>query len=352
MNILIIDDNAINVKVLKNIVERSIHEQPVSFLDPVGALEWCHAGDPDLVLVDYMMPVLNGVDFITAFRQLPGKKETPVVMITATSEKDVRYRALEAGASDFLNKPIDKTELVARVRNMLTIRRSQKMLLDHAGWLESEIRRATQDILDREREAIFRLSRTAEYRSPETGLHVMRVALYSRELARQAGLSEDEQETIFVAASLHDIGKVGTPDHILYKSERLDQYEYALMKLHTLTGHEIMQNSTSRIMQMAADIALGHHEKFDGTGYPKGLKGDRIPLVARICAIADVFDALTSERSYKKAWSVPEAVDELDRQSGHHFDPVLVDHFKTILPRVVEIRSQYSERPVADMAAA
>lgn len=352
MNILIIDDNAINVKVLQNIVERSIHEQPVSFLDPVGALRWCHAGDPDLVLVDYMMPVLNGVEFIAAFRQLPGKHETPIVMITATSEKNVRYQALEAGASDFLNKPIDKTELVARVRNMLTIRRSQKMLQDHAGWLESEVRRATKDILDKEREAIFRLSRTAEYRSPETGLHVMRVALYSRELARQAGLPEDEQETIFVAASLHDIGKVGTPDHILYKSERLDQYEYALMKLHTLTGHEIMQNSTSLIMQMAADIALGHHEKFDGTGYPKGLKGDRIPLVARICAIADVFDALTSERSYKKAWTVPEAVDELDRQSGRHFDPVLVDHFKTILPKIVEIRSQYTERPVAEMVAA
>jgi putative two-component system response regulator len=148
---------------------------------------------------------------------------------------------------------------------------------------------------------------------------------------------------------MHDIGKVGTPDKILYKSEKLDQYEFALMKLHTLTGFEIMQNSTSRIMQMAADIALGHHEKFDGTGYPKGLKGESIPLAARICAIADVFDALTSERAYKKAWSIEQALDEVDKQSGKHFDPFLVQKFKSLLPEISNIRNQYSSGPLQGM---
>jgi putative two-component system response regulator len=289
-----------------------------------------------------MMPVMDGLEFIEKFRRLPQKKEIPIVMITADSDKKIRHRALEMGANDFLNKPFDKAELIARTKNMLEIRKSQKDLIDRAAWLDKEVQRITKDIIEKEHEAIFRLSRAAEYRSPETGLHVMRVALYSKELAKKIDLSSEEQELIFVASSMHDIGKVGTPDKILYKSDRLDQYEFALMKLHTLTGYEIMQNSSSRIMQMAADIALGHHEKFDGTGYPKGLKGEKIPLAARICAIADVFDALTSERAYKKAWSVENALEELDKQSGKHFDPFLVQNFKSLLPEITYIRGQYS----------
>ncbi len=349
MNILIIDDHEINVKVLKHIVEKSFDCQPVSFLDPKEGLEWCAAEEPDLVFVDYMMPEMDGLEFITEFRKLPEKKDVPIVMITAANDKSVRNKALESGANDFLNKPFDKAELIARTRNMLTIRKSQKELAMRADWLGDEVRRVTQDIIEKERDAIFRLSRAAEYRSPETGLHVMRVALYSRELAKKIDLPSEVQELIFVASSMHDIGKVGTPDKILYKSDKLDQYEFALMKLHTLTGYEIMQNSTSRIMQMAADIALGHHEKFDGTGYPKGLKGESIPLSARICAIADVFDALTSERAYKKAWSVEEALEEVDKQSGKHFDPFLVQNFKMLMPEITKIRQQYSSHQLQGM---
>lgn len=349
MNILIVDDNAINVKVLENILGKSFACEPVSYLDPVKAMEWCVSEEPDMVFVDYMMPEMNGLEFIEKFRKLPEKKEIPVVMITAADDKKIRYKALEMGANDFLNKPIDKSELIARTRNMWSIRQSQKQLKDRAEWLDAEVRRVTKEIVEKERDAIFRLSRAAEYRSPETGLHVMRVALYSRELAKRINLPIDEQELIFVASSMHDIGKVGTPDKILYKSDKLDPYEYALMKLHTLTGYEIMQNSASRIMQMAADIALGHHEKFDGTGYPKGLKGESIPLSARICAIADVFDALTSERAYKKAWSVDQALDEMEKQSGKHFDPVLVQHFKSILPAITNIKAQYSHVQTSDM---
>ncbi|MBL7995337.1 response regulator [bacterium] len=349
MNILIIDDNAINVKVLENILGKSFQCQPVSYLNPLKAMEWCATADPDMVFVDYMMPDMDGLQFIEAFRQLPDKSETPIVMITAAEDKSVRYKALELGANDFLNKPIDKSELIARTRNMWSIRQSQKQLQDRANWLDSEIRRVTKDIIEKERDAIFRLSRAAEYRSPETGLHVMRVALYSRALAKKINLPSEDQELIFVAASMHDIGKVGTPDNILYKSDKLDQYEFALMKLHTLTGYEIMQNSTSKIMQMAADIAIGHHEKFDGTGYPKGLTGERIPLAARICAIADVFDALTSDRAYKQAWSIEQAIEELDKQSGKHFDPFLVQNFKTLIPEISQIRSQYSAGRMGEM---
>lgn len=349
MNILIIDDSEINVKVLENILSKSFQCEPVSYLNPLKAMDWCTVEDPDLIFVDYMMPDMNGLEFIEAFRKLPGKNETPIVMITADDDKKVRYKALEMGASDFLNKPIDKSELIARTRNMLAIRRSQKQLVNRADWLDAEVRRVTNDIIEKEREAIFRLSRAAEYRSPETGVHVMRVALYSKELAKKINLPSEDQELIFVASSMHDIGKVGTPDNILYKSEKLDQYEYALMKLHTLTGYEIMQNSTSKIMQMAADIAIGHHEKYDGTGYPKGLSGDKIPLAARICAIADVFDALTSERAYKKAWTTEQAIEELDRQSGKHFDPFLVQNFKTILPQISQIQAKYSNQKMSEM---
>lgn len=349
MNILIIDDSEINVKVLENILSKSFQCEPIGYLNPVRAMEWCVKEDPDLVFVDYMMPKMNGLEFIEQFRKLPKKNETPIVMITAADDKTIRYRALEIGANDFLTKPIDKSELIARTRNMLSIRQSQKQLTDRADWLDAEVRRVTKDIIEREREAIFRLSRAAEYRSPETGVHVMRVALYSKALAKKIDLPIEDQELIFVASSMHDIGKVGTPDNILYKSDKLDQYEFALMKLHTLTGYEIMQNSTSRIMQMAADIALGHHEKFDGTGYPKGLTGEKIPLAARICAIADVFDALTSERAYKKAWTIGQAVEELDRQSGKHFDPSLIQNFKAILPEITKIHTKYSNEKMVGM---
>ncbi|MBX7151839.1 response regulator [bacterium] len=342
MKILIVDDNPINVMVFDNLLTKVLQCETQCFTSSIEALDWATRHSPDLLITDYQMPDMNGLELIQQFRSIKGHSETPVIMVTATEDKKIRYRALELGANDFLNKPIDKAELIARTRNMLTIRQNQKALADRASWLADEVKKATQEIIAREREVILRLSKAAEYRSPETGTHVMRVAYYSKALSKKLGLSEEEQDLILMAAPMHDIGKVGIPDEILYKNEKLDEYEYAHMKLHTLTGYEIMQNSQSRLLQMASEIALCHHEKFDGTGYPRALKGDQIPLSARICAISDVFDALTSERPYKKAWSIDEAMLEIERNSTTHFDPKLVEAFKTILPEIEEIRMRFT----------
>lgn len=343
MLIQVIDDSSINLKLLSSLLERSLGATVQTFEAAPRALEWSLIHDVDLIFVDYVMPEMDGLEFIEHFRAHAGKHDVPVVMVTSAEDRHILRRALELGANDFLNKPFDKFELLARTRNMLTIRKSHKELAARAETLAEEVRKATREIVEQEREVIFRLSRAAEYRSPETGLHVLRVAHYSRALARVAGLHETEQEIIFAASSMHDIGKVGTPDDILYKTDRLDEYEFAMIKLHTLTGYEIMQNSRSAVLQMAADIALCHHEKFDGTGYPRGIKGHAIPLSARICAIADVWDALTSERPYKKAWAPEEAIAELKRLSGSHFDPDLIDKFTSILPECENIRQRYSE---------
>lgn len=343
MIIQVIDDSTINLKLLSSLLERNLGATVHSFAAAPPALEWSLAHDVDLIFVDYVMPDMDGLEFIRRFRSHVAKHDVPVVMVTSAEDRHILRQALELGANDFLNKPFDKFELLARSRNMLAIRKSHRDLATRAETLAAEVRKATQEIVEQEREVIFRLSRAAEYRSPETGLHVMRVAHYSRALARVAGLTADEQEIIFAASSMHDIGKVGTPDDILYKTDRLDEYEFAMVKLHTLTGYEIMQNSRSALLQMAADIALCHHEKFDGSGYPRGIKGSAIPLTARICTIADVWDALTSERPYKKAWTTDEAIAELKRLSGSHFDPDLIDKFTTILPECENIRQRYSE---------
>ena len=330
---------------LSSLIEKSLQVATKTFQHSAAALEWAKKNDVDLILIDYVMPVMNGLEFIERYRRY--ERDVPMVMITASDDRTVRQKALELGANDFLNKPFDKSELVARVNNMLTIRESQKKLADRAEWLAQEVKKATKNLKDQEREVVFRLSRAAEYRSPETGMHVMRVAHYCKALARAIGLSVEEQELIFAASSMHDIGKVGVPDEILFKEDRLDQYEYAMIKLHTLTGYEIMQNSNSQLLQLAAEIALCHHERYNGTGYPRGLKGTTIPVAARICSIADVFDALTSQRPYKAAWTEAQALEELEKNSGSHFDPSMIVHFRQILPEVVEIKQKYSEKNVA-----
>lgn len=349
MRVLIIDDNEINVAILRNLVMR-LPAEPVCYTNSAQALEWCHGETPDLVLVDYMMPSPDGIEFIVAFRSLPGFKEIPVVMVTAANEKDVRYKALEIGATDFLTKPIDNIELLARARNLLELRRSQKALTDRAAWLAEEVHKATKEIIARERELIFRLTKATEYRSPETGAHILRMALYSKAIAAHLGLSAEEQEILLTAAPMHDIGKVGTPDTILLKDDTLSDPEYEIMKEHTIMGYEILQGSKSKLIQVAAEIALSHHEKYDGTGYPNGLAGDDIPIFARICSVSDVFDALTTERAYKKAWSLEDAVREVERRVGADFDPRVVDAFKDALPEILKIYKHYSDQ--AAMVAA
>ncbi len=262
-------------------------------------------------------------------------------MVTANDELDVRYRALESGASDFLTKPIDRAEFKARMRNMLALRANQKRLEDRASWLAEEVLKATEEILRREREIVVRLSRAAEFRDPETGGHIQRMAHYTWLIAVRLGLPLEQQELILEAAPMHDVGKVGIPDHILLKPGRLDPAEFEIMKQHAAKGHQILDGSSSPLLQMAATIALSHHEKYDGTGYPQGLAGEAIPLVGRIVAVADVFDALTSARPYKPAWGIDQAVSFMRGQRGLHFDPQCVDVFLDRFDEVLAIRERF-----------
>ncbi|MBS4097187.1 MAG: response regulator [Sulfuricella sp.] len=345
MKILIVDDNPTNLMVLKTLVARIESCLPLTFAVPGEALEWCENNEPDLILLDYMMPEIDGITFLKRFRTLPGKKEIPVIMVTADHETEVRYQALEAGANDFLNKPVDKTEFLARMKNTLALRRSQKQLANRADWLAQEVKKALAELVVRERETIFLLSKAAEYRDPETGAHILRMAQYSRLIGARLGLPEDELDLLLDAAPMHDIGKVGIPDQILLKPGKLDDAEFTVMKQHSKIGWEILQgrSTSNKLLQMAAEIALSHHEKFDGSGYPNGLAGDAIPLLGRIVAVADVFDALTSTRPYKAAWELERAAEHLRQNAGKHFDPHCVDAFFAEWEAVQEIRNFYRD---------
>ncbi len=343
MQVVIIDDNPTNLFLLKKMTEQMEGCQARTFADAPEALAWCETDTADLVLVDYMMPEMDGITFIRRFRSLKGMKDVPVIMVTADVDKAVRYEALESGATDFLNKPVDKTEFMARMRNMLALRRSQKQLANRAEWLASEVRKATKELKRRELEAILLLSKAAEYRDPETASHIVRMAHYSRLIARYLGMDAIEQEMVLMAAPMHDVGKLGTPDKILLKPGRLTEEEFAIMKQHAEHGYEILRHGETRLLQVAAEIAYMHHEKWDGSGYPRGLRGEEISVYARIVAVADVFDALTSARPYKKAWPVEEAVELLQREKGRHFDSACVDALLDHLDEALEIKAKFQD---------
>lgn len=343
MRVLIIDDAQMNVTLLQHLVRKLPDCEPVCFTDPAAGLAWGLANEADLLIVDYMMPEISGTELVAQFRALPRNADIPILMVTANHETELRHHALQIGVTDFLNKPLDNVEFLARTRNMLDLRKSHKQLADRAQWLADEVRKATADIVERERETIICLSKAAEYRDPETGSHILRMAHYSRLIAQQLGLSEDQQNILLEAAPMHDIGKVGTPDMILLKPGKLDEAEFAIMKRHASNGYEILSRSQSPLLKVAAEIAHTHHEKFDGSGYPSGLTGEQIPLFGRIVAVADVFDALTSERPYKRAWALTDAQQFLRDHSGTHFDPQCVEAFMASWDAVQIIRTQFQD---------
>jgi putative two-component system response regulator len=344
MQVVIVDDNIVNLKLMESLVKRVDECTPLVFQDSASGLEWCLAHAPDLVIVDYMMPPPDGLEFIRRFRASPLNADIPLLMITADHEKETRYAALESGANDFLTKPIDNAEFRARLRNMLALRRNQRSLADRAAWLAEKVAEATEEILDREREMIMRLSRAAEFRDPETGAHIQRMANYSRLIAEQLGLDRQEQELILRAAPMHDVGKIAIPDGILLKPGRLDDEELVIMRTHAEKGYEILRESKSSLLDTAAIIAWTHHEKWDGNGYPRRLKGEDIPLHGRIVAVADVFDALTTERPYKKAWDLEKACQFLREHTGSHFDPDCTQAFLARMDDALVIRDSFQDK--------
>jgi response regulator RpfG family c-di-GMP phosphodiesterase len=345
VEVAIVDDTPTNVTLMQALVGKLDGCRPVSFTDSAAGLEWCLANQPDLVIVDYMMPAPDGLEFIRRLREVHQISEVPVLMVTADHEKQVRYSALESGATDFLTKPIDRIEFQSRVRNMLSLRRAHIVVAKRAAILAEEVAKATEVIYAREQETIVRLSRAAEFRDPETGAHILRMAHYAQLIASTLGMPQDFQRMLLSAAPMHDVGKLGTPDYILLKPGRLSSDEYEVMKNHTRIGHEILKGSSSPALQMAATIALTHHEKFDGSGYPEGLAKDSIPIEGRIVAVADVFDALTSVRPYKEAWDLPRAVAFIEEGCGAHFDPLCVRAFLQDWDAVLAVRERFKDDP-------
>jgi two-component system response regulator RpfG len=339
--VMVVDDQSTGRAILEQVV-RSLDDRVMveGFGRPVDAVVWATRHVADLVLIDYMMPEMNGIELAKRLRALPGYDHVPIMMVTAHDDRKVRYDALDAGVTDFLIKPVDARECMARCRNLLTLRRQQLALEDKRRLLEGMVEEATREVRDREKETLMRLARAGEFRDEETGYHLVRMARYSRLIADAIGLEREEAETIELAAPLHDIGKIGIPDQILLKKDKLDGVEWDTMRSHPIIGHEILKGSASKYVRMGSLIALGHHEKYDGSGYPNGLVSDHIALCARIVAVADVYDALTSARPYKKAWSATEAFEFLQQQRGRHFDPHLVDAFTGVKGAVERIQGE------------
>jgi len=342
--VLIIDDQATSRAILEEIA-RNLDDnvRVASFARPIDAVVWAATNVADLVLIDYLMPDMDGIELASRLRGFSGYEHVPFVMVTVRDDRKVRYDALDAGITDFLNKPIDTRECLARCRNLVILRRQQLILEDRRRMLESMVQEATREIRDRERETLIRLARAGEFRDAETGNHVIRMARYSSLIAKAIGMDDEYVETIERAAPLHDIGKIGIPDHILRKKGPLDAGEIELMRKHPAMGHEILKDSPSKYLRMGALIALGHHEKVDGSGYPHGLSNDDIPLPARIVAVADVFDALTTVRPYKGAWSSARAFEYLAEHAGRHFDRRLVEAFIGVGDDALRVQRELSD---------
>ncbi|MBP9490398.1 MAG: response regulator [Aliarcobacter sp.] len=341
MKIISIDDNKTNLLIIESYA-KTLSLQINSFLEPKEALISSSNIEYDLVIVDYMMPEMNGLEFIQEFRKI--NPEIPIIMLTAVGDDmQLQIKALEYGANDFLSKPINAPAFKARIVNMLKLRKSQLLLKDKAMLLQEEVNKATFRLKESEHETLQLLGKSAEYKDPETNAHTQRVAHYCKLLASAYGLDENLQDIVFYASPFHDLGKIGIPDKILLKPAKLDTDEYEIMKRHSQIGYEILKGSKSKYLKAGGVIAYNHHEKYDGSGYPNGLKGENIPIFGRITAIADVFDALTSNRPYKKAWSVNEAFDLLIEEKEKHFDPFLVDLFIENREKVMQIHDEFSQ---------
>lgn len=342
LNIVAVDDYQTNLFVLEEMADIIGFKLKI-FSSSIDALHYISQNDVDILLTDYMMPFMNGIDLISESKKF--NPDIICVMITAVSDDiELKISALEAGATDFLTKPINIPELQVKIKNFSELKKSQNILKNFNISLKKEVEKATKDLVDREYEMLQILSSAAEYRDPETGFHIVRVAHYSRLLAKFYGLSEAEQNLIFHSAPLHDIGKVGIPDSILLKPGKLSSDEFELMKEHSMIGHNILCNSKNQFLQAGALIAETHHEKFDGSGYPFGLEGDEIPIFGRILAIADVFDALTSIRPYKRAWTFEDGLSYIKESAGSHFDPILVDLFCLYKEDIFKIYDKFQDK--------
>ncbi len=332
--ILVVDDEPANVALLERLLTRAGFTNVVSTTDPEQGISIVRERDPDLVLLDLMMPVMDGFTFL---KEIRGDGDLfqllPVLVLTADPSSDTKKRALSVGASDFLTKPFDPVEVVLRANNLLKIRHLNRELSKTNEHLEQLVGLRTAEVENTRVEVLARLALLAEYRDDETRRHTRRVGQATAILAASWGLPAQEVDAIRKAAPLHDIGKIGVPEEILLKPGELTDQEFEVVERHAEVGAGILGGSQDRILEVAKEMAAAHHENFDGTGYPNGLKGDQIPLTARMVAIADVFDALTHDRPWRKAWTMDDAIAEMRSQSGLQFDPELLGTFLDLVEK-------------------
>jgi len=332
--VLVVDDTPENIDVLVGTLKDKYNVKAA--INGMLALKIAKENPPDIILLDVMMPEIDGFEVCRQLKADYTTKHIPVIFVTAKIGVEDELKGLELGAVDYITKPISPPIVIARVQTQLA-------LYDQNRELEHKVRLRTQQLHETRLQIIQRLGKAAEYKDNETGLHVIRMSRYAHILAKAAGMNEEDAELLMNAAPMHDIGKIGIVDKILKKPGKLTDDEYKEMKSHCEIGADVIGEDSSDLLELAKVIAITHHEKWDGTGYPNKLSGEEIPLEGRIVAIADVFDALTSVRPYKKEWTVDEAVALLDMEAGKHFDPELVKLFVNVLPQMLTLKTQYSE---------
>ncbi|SFD12112.1 HD domain-containing phosphohydrolase [Pseudoalteromonas denitrificans] len=342
-SILIVDDEYANVRVLEKLLTNQGYINVISTQDPTQTVSLYQEYKSDLILLDLNMPTLDGYGVMEQLNQVTDNNLPAILILTAQHEQNFRQKALDNGARDYVTKPFDACELLSRVRNLLAVQVAQKFMRSQNEILEYKVKERTQELIATRLQIVHHLGRAAEYRDNETGLHIIRMSKIAVVLAQAYGLNEQECDLLLNAAPMHDIGKIGIPDRILLKQGKLNDEEWPIMQTHAQIGADVLGDDDSQLIVMAQQIAISHHEKWDGTGYPKGLKGDEIPLMGRICALADVFDALSSKRPYKEAWPLDKSLSLIKQESGKHFEPKLVALFLQNLDEILEIRQKFSE---------
>lgn len=342
--IMVVDDNLSNLTLLRKLLQSDGYSDITLVSDPFQFMPMYRSDNPDLILLDIKMPGMDGFQIMDLINTEPQQAlKPPIIVLTAQNDKEYLLRALNLGATDFLGKPFDRTELLLRVRNVLESQWHKKLLCDQKALLENEVQLRTFELNQTRLAVVQRLGMAAEYKDEETGNHILRMSAICALLARKLQWPEDRVDLILHASPMHDIGKIGIPDAILLKPGKLTPQQWQIMKTHAQIGAELLSGDTSDLMLMAKDIACHHHEKYDGTGYPGGLSGEDIPIAARVAAVADVFDALTSKRPYKEAWSFESAVSYIVENSGKHFDPQLVELFCACLDEVQQIQQNFAD---------
>ncbi|WP_235818887.1 HD-GYP domain-containing protein [Vreelandella massiliensis] len=341
--ILVVDDEPANLKLMDRMLRAQGYLNLQLIADPREVVARYQEEGAALILLDINMPYLDGFAVLEQLQALDDPLLPPVIMLTAQSDREFLLRALSLGARDYITKPFDRAELMMRVRNQLEAHLGKRLLHEQNAVLEEMVRLRTEEVSHTRLQVVRRLGLAAEYRDEETGEHILRMSQCCALIARELGWTDAECELILLASPMHDIGKIGIPDRILLKPGKFEPDEWEIMKTHVTIGARMLEGDDSDLLRLARDIALTHHEKWDGSGYPHGTAGEAIPLSGRIAAISDVFDALTSPRPYKRAWSVDEALTLIEENRGKHFDPAVVDAFFKVLPEVLKVREHYRD---------